>query len=134
MAQQYLNDGEEEKVRSQPVHEPEHTETPQEDVSTEAASSRTDEPTVTKAASRRQRRDKNGDEAERRATGAQEDSASSSEEDDLRKLEELGFTRDEATRLIDVADRSTNSPEHKRLQFAKWLVEQGVLDEFSLRD
>ena len=64
-----------------------------------------------------------------------------SDDDDLRKLMALGFTHDEATRLIDVSVRITNSNEardaeatRKRLQFAKWLVEQGVLDEFSLRD
>jgi LPS O-antigen subunit length determinant protein (WzzB/FepE family) len=59
----------------------------------------------------------------------------------MHALEELGFTQDEATRLLNVAVRLTHSDEarvaeatRKRLQFAKWLVEQGLLDEFSLHD
>lgn len=134
MAQQYLNDGEEEEVRSTPANEPERRGTPHEDVSADETSSRADEQVTTDAAPRRPRRSKSGDTSETQASAAQDDTAPSSEEDDLRKLESLGFTRDEATRLIDVAVRATNSMEHRRLQFAKWLVEQGVLDEFSSRD
>jgi hypothetical protein len=44
-------------------------------------------------------------------------------------------------RLIEVAVRITNSDEardaeatRKRLQFTKWLIDQGKLDEFSLSD
>ena len=153
MSQQYLNDGDEKETRSRPTEEPERREAPHEDVAPEEASSRTDEPVeaeavepmTTNTAPRRQRRNKNGDASEAQAadqTDADpEESASMSDDDDLRKLMALGFTHDEATRLIDVSVRITNSNEardaeatRKRLQFAKWLVEQGVLDEFSLRD
>lgn len=159
MSQQYLNDGDEKETRPRPAEEPEHREAPHEDVAPEEASSRADEsveavePMTTNPAPRRQRRNKNGEASEPlsepqgeaqaadRADADMEESAAMSDDDDLRKLMALGFTHDEATRLIDVSVRITNSNEardaeatRKRLQFAKWLVEQGVLDEFSLRD
>lgn len=141
MAHQYLNNGEEEEAPIRPANEPERRDDQHEDVPTEEASNRADEPVATNAAPRRQRRNKNGDARETQAEAEEQVSASSAEDDDIRALEELGFTRDEATRLIDVADRLTHSDEarvaeatRKRLQFAKWLVEQGLLDEFSLHD
>ncbi len=53
-------------------------------------------------------------------------------------LEERGFTEDEARRLIDISDRITQSAEvreaeatMRRLRFTRWLVEHGMLDEWS---
>jgi hypothetical protein len=141
MSQQYLNDGEEEKVRSQPASEPERHESPHEDVADEETSSRVDEPVTMHAAPRRQRRSKNGDAVESHTEAEEANTSSSSEETDLHALEALGFTEDEAVRLIEVAVRITNSDEardaeatRKRLQFTKWLIDQGKLDEFSLSD
>lgn len=151
MSQQYLNDGEEEKVRSQPASEPERHESPHEDVADEETSSRVDETVTMHAAPRRPRRSKNGDAVESHAEAEEADAGGSSaeeanaggssEETDLHALEALGFTEDEAVRLIEVAVRITNSDEvrdaeatRKRLQFTKWLIDQGKLDEFSLSD
>jgi hypothetical protein len=53
-------------------------------------------------------------------------------EDDLRKLEAQGFTEDEINRLVELSER-LNASTLKRLQFTKWLVDQGLLDEFSVR-
>lgn len=54
------------------------------------------------------------------------------------ELEAQGFTADEAARLIDVSGRVATSHEAReaeatlrRLRFTRWLVERGVLDEFS---
>lgn len=141
MSQQYLNDGEEEKVRSQPASEPERHESPHEDVADEETSSRVDETVTMHATPRRPRRSKNGDAVETHAEAEEADAGGSSEETDLHALEALGFTEDEAVRLIEVAVRITNSDEvrdaeatRKRLQFTKWLIDQGKLDEFSLSD
>ena len=53
-------------------------------------------------------------------------------------LEAQGFSSDEAARLIHVSDRMSTSREvreaqatMKRLRFAQWLIEHGVIDEFS---
>lgn len=84
---------------------------------------------------RRPRRAKNADtpDAQRSSAGADdEDITGPSREDDLRDLEAQGFTRDEANRLIDLSVR-INEVTLKRLQFTKWLVQRGLLDEFSLR-
>ena len=71
--------------------------------------------------------------AQRSSAGADdEDITGPSREDDLRDLEAQGFTRDEANRLIDLSVR-INEVTLKRLQFTKWLVQRGLLDEFSLR-
>jgi hypothetical protein len=56
----------------------------------------------------------------------------------LQDLEERGFSEDEARRLIDISDRITQSAEAReaeammrRLRFTRWLVEHGMLDEWS---
>lgn len=56
---------------------------------------------------------------------------------DLDELEAQGFSADEAQRLIDISIRLESSAEArasqaelKRLRFAQWLVEHGILDEF----
>lgn len=59
----------------------------------------------------------------------------------IRELDELkaqGFTVDEAIRLIHVSDRLANGREAResqttlrRLRFTRWLIEHGVLDEFT---
>lgn len=141
MSQQYLNDGDEEKVRSQPASEPERHESPHEDVADEETSSRVDETVTMHAAPRRPRRSKNGDVVESHDEAERADAGELSEETDLHVLEALGFTEDEALRLIEVAVRITNSDEardaeatRKRLQFTKWLIDQGKLDEFSLSE
>lgn len=49
-------------------------------------------------------------------------------------LESQGFSADEALRLIDISKRlehSTEAQELRRLRFTRWLVEQGILNEFS---
>jgi hypothetical protein len=132
MAHQYLNDGEEEEVRSRPTDEPEQSEDPREDVLADEASSHVDEQVTAHAAPRRPRRNTRENQPEAQANVESEDSVISSEEADLRELEERGFTRDEATRLIDLSVR-INEATIKRLQFTRWLVEQGLLDEFSVR-
>ena len=50
------------------------------------------------------------------------------------ELESQGFSEVEALRLIDISKRlesSTEAREARRLRFTRWLVEQGILDEFS---
>jgi len=49
--------------------------------------------------------------------------------DELANLEAQGFTADEAARLVRVAD--PNQAVMRRLDFYRWLVEHGRLDEFS---
>lgn len=56
----------------------------------------------------------------------------------LTELEAQGFTTDEALRLIHVSDQMATSREVReseaalrRLRFARWLVEHGMLDEYS---
>lgn len=147
MAHQYLNDGEEEEARAQPTHDLERRDASHEDVPVEEASSHTEDPTedptedrtediaTMPVTPRRPRRAKNTDtpDAQRSSAGADdEDITGPSREDDLRDLEAQGFTRDEANRLIDLSVR-INEVTLKRLQFTKWLVQRGLLDEFSLR-
>ncbi len=57
---------------------------------------------------------------------------------DLQELEAQGFTVDEAQRLLYISDRLATSREAReaeatlrRLRFTRWLIEHGVLDEFS---
>ena len=148
MAHQYLNDGEEEEARAQPTHEPERRDASPEDVPVEEASSHTEDRTenhtgdiaTTPVTPRRPRRAKNADtpDAQRSSAGADDEEITGpSREDDLRDLEAQGFTRDEANRLIDLSARInegiSNEPTLKRLQFTRWLVQRGLLDEFSLR-
>lgn len=143
MAHQYLNDGEEEEARAQPTHDLERRDASHEDVPVEEASSHTEDRTEDRTEDiatmpvtpRRPRRAKNTDtpDAQRSSAGADdEDTTGPSREDDLRDLEAQGFTRDEANRLIDLSVR-INEVTLKRLQFTKWLVQRGLLDEFSLR-
>lgn len=56
----------------------------------------------------------------------------------LNELKAQGFTSDEAIRLIHVSDRLANGREAResqttlrRLRFTRWLIEHGVLDEFT---
>jgi hypothetical protein len=130
-----LNDGEEEEARARPANEPERQEGSHEDVSAEETSGGVDEP-VSAHASKRPRRDKSesGDTPQLQAGAEQEDAVDEAEpeEDDLRKLEAQGFTEDEVNRLVELSER-INARTLKRLQFTKWLVDQGLLDEFSVR-
>jgi hypothetical protein len=66
---------------------------------------------------------------------ATEDTPNSPTESDL---ESQGFTPDEVRRLVVISDRVARSPESqdaeaelRRLRFTRWLVERGVLDEWS---
>lgn len=61
-----------------------------------------------------------------------------SEDSAMHALEAQGFTEDEAIRLIHVSDRMKTSREAReseavlrRLRFTRWLIQQGMLDEFS---
>jgi hypothetical protein len=136
MAHQYLNDGEEEEARARPANEPERHEGSHEDVSAEEASSGVDEPVSAHAASKRPRRNKSESEdtPELQAEAEPEDAVDDAEpeEDDLRTLEAQGFTEDEVNRMVELSERF-NARTLKRLQFTKWLVDQGLLDEFSVR-
>ena len=135
MAHQYLNDGEEEEATTRPANEPERHEGSHEDVSAEETSESVDEPVSSSTASNRQRRSKQEDapkHSEPQAQAETEDVVVSSKDDDLRVLETQGFTKGEITRLVDLSAR-LNEATLKRLQFTKWLVDQGLLDEFSLR-
>lgn len=60
------------------------------------------------------------------------------EADVVGELEQRGFTPDEAIRLVHISARLATSKEAReaqatlrRLRFTRWLVEQGMLDEFS---
>lgn len=136
MAHQYLNDGEEEEARARPANEPERHAGSHEDVSAEVASGGVDEPVSARAASKRPRRNKSESEdtPELQADAEPEDAVEDPEpeEDDLRALEAQGFTEDEVNRLVELSER-INARTLKRLQFTKWLVDQGLLDEFSVR-
>lgn len=69
---------------------------------------------------------------------AQEQLALSALEADAIELESQGFSPDEAQRLIDISKRLETSAEArasqaelKRLRFTQWLIEHGILNEFS---
>ena len=73
------------------------------------------------------------------STPAQEPLSVSPLEADAMELEAQGFSSDEAQRLIDVSKRLESSAEArasqaelKRLRFTQWLIEHGILDEFSV--
>lgn len=58
--------------------------------------------------------------------------------DDVSSLEAQGFTKDEVVRLIHISEQAANSREAReaeavmrRLRFHRWLVERGLLDEFT---
>ncbi len=70
---------------------------------------------------------------------AQEPLSVSPLEADAMELEAQGFSADEAQRLIDMSKRLESSAEArasqaelKRLRFTQWLIERGILDEFSV--
>ena len=135
MAHQYLNDGEEEEARARPANEPERHEGSHENVSAEEASSGADEPVSTSAAKRpRRNKSESEDTPELQADAEPEDAVEDPEpeDDDLRTLEAQGFSEDEVNRLVELSER-INARTLKRLQFTKWLVDQGLLDEFSVR-
>lgn len=85
--------------------------------------------------------------SERAARNGQQPADATEPNDDIedlsaiRELDELkaqGFTADEAIRLIHVSDRLANGREAResqttlrRLRFTRWLIEHGVLDEFT---
>ena len=67
-----------------------------------------------------------GDEMERTAPPSEHD------------LHEQGFTQDEVQRLVVISDRAAHSTESRaaeaqlrRLRFTRWLIEHGMLDEWS---
>ncbi len=67
-------------------------------------------------------------------TGQQPENATG----EVDELEAQGFTHDEAIRLLDFSDRAATSSEvleaeamMRRLRFTRWLVERGLLDEWS---
>ena len=67
-----------------------------------------------------------------------DESGESDETGAVAELEAQGFTADEAIRLVHVSGRVATSREAReaeatlrRLRFTRWLVERGVLDEFS---
>lgn len=73
--------------------------------------------------------------AEQRATAVDEEDSDTTA---LHTLEAQGLTEDEAVRLIHVSDRMKTSCEAReaeatmrRLRFTRWLIQQGMLDEFS---
>lgn len=76
--------------------------------------------------------------ATRRATPVDPEALQAAEDADrattVIELESQGFSEDEALRLFDISKRLENSSEARearRLRFTRWLVEQGILDEFS---
>ena len=77
-------------------------------------------------------------EAAETPASAQEQLALSALEADAIELQGQGFSPDEAQRLIDISKRLETSAEArasqaelKRLRFTQWLIEHGILDEFS---
>lgn len=74
-----------------------------------------------------------------KAQGAEEKAGEQeTESGELNELEAQGFTHDEAIRLIHVSDRAATSGEAleaeatmRRLRFMRWLVERGLVDEWS---
>lgn len=58
--------------------------------------------------------------------------------EEVSELEQQGFTEDEALQLISVSERVAHSGEAqeaeaalRRLRFTRWLIEHGVLNEFT---
>jgi len=69
---------------------------------------------------------------------AHADEAASDSKVALLELEAQGFTEDEALRLITISGRLASSREAResqatlrRLRFTRWLIDRGILDEFS---
>jgi hypothetical protein len=73
------------------------------------------------------------------ATTSTRDAADSESEcGEVEQLEAQGFTEDEARRLIHISERLSTSHEAReseatlrRLRFTKWLIQHGMLDEFT---
>lgn len=87
---------------------------------------------------RAQRTTRKASAARTNAPDATDISALPAIEADRIELEAQGFSADEAQRLIDISKRLETSAEArasqaelKRLRFAQWLIEHGILDEFS---
>jgi hypothetical protein len=81
------------------------------------------------------RRQQIGAESQFDPDGGDDETESGSE---LVELAEKGFTADEAIRLVHVSQRAAMSREAReaeetlrRLRFTRWLIEHGMLDEFS---
>lgn len=73
------------------------------------------------------------DELPQAADAGQEPAATTSDD-----LASQGFTPDEVRRLVVISARAARSPEvraaeaqMRRLRFTRWLIEHGVLDEWS---
>lgn len=97
----------------------------------------TQEVPAPRARARRTRNTANIEPAANDATVTSEPAIVSAIPTDLDELEAQGFSADEAQRLIDISIRLESSAEArasqaelKRLRFAQWLVEHGILDEF----
>ncbi|MDE3229819.1 MAG: hypothetical protein KGO05_08040 [Chloroflexota bacterium] len=112
-----------------------HERATQNDVNVEA-SSECDAAEAPRARARRAPR-KSAPEAETPTAATQEPLTLSPVEADEMELEAQGFTSEEALRLIEMSKRLETSAEArasqaelKRLRFAQWLIERGILDEF----
>jgi hypothetical protein len=95
-------------------------------------------PSVAPERSRAPRASRKAAAAKTSASETADISALSAIEADRIELEAQGFSPDEAQRLIDISKRLETSAEArasqaelKRLRFAQWLIEHGILDEFS---
>ncbi len=96
-------------------------------------------PRRTREPSRRPRRSPANAAASAPAEGEETPVASTPEpEGELQALTAQGFTREEAQRLVHISDRLATSHEAReaeaairRLRFTRWLVEHGMLNEFS---
>ncbi len=83
------------------------------------------------------------DDAAEMAAGAPAEDTSAAVDDETvppseEDLESQGFTPDEVRRLVLISDRAAHSAESRaaeaemrRLRFTRWLIEHGVLDEWS---
>lgn len=112
-----------------------HERATQNDVNVEASSER-DADAAPRPRARRTPR-KSELKAEASAAPAQESLTLSPMEADAIELEAQGFSPEEAFRLIEMSKRLETSAEArasqadlKRLRFAQWLIERGILDEF----
>ena len=107
-----------------------------ESAESEAGAAESPQGTVRRRARRKATRSQqSGAESETDLDADDDETESGSE---LVQLEEKGFTADEAIRLIHVSQRAAMSREAReaeetlrRLRFTRWLIEHGMLDEFS---
>ncbi len=72
------------------------------------------------------------------ATNSGSDGREHESDNGLRELEAQGFSTDEASRIVYLTERLADSREARdaeatlrRLRFTRWLVEHGVLDEWT---